>query len=209
MLRIDHVLRAVRDLDEAGSRLLDEHGLASVPGGRHDGWGTANRIVPLGDDYLELVAVVDEREAATAPFGRWAAAAAADGDRWAGWVVRTDELDRLATDRGLEVVDGARRRPDGAVLRWRMAGLDRALGDPQLPFFIEWLVPVRDRPGRTVVHHPAGPRGLSRLELSGDESQLRAWLGAADLPVSVARGAPGVRAVVLASAAGELVLRDA
>ena len=208
MLRVDHVLRAVRNLDEAARLLLDEHGLASVPGGRHLGWGTANRIVPLGDDYLELIAVVDEREAATAPLGRWAAAAAADGDRWAGWVARTDELDGLAADRGLEVVEGARLRPDGTVLRWRMAGLDRALADPLLPFFIEWLVPERDRPGRALVHHPAGPRGLSRLELSGDEPRLRAWLGAADLPVSVAQGVPGVRAVVLASAAGELVLQD-
>ena len=45
---IDHVIYAVDDLDTAGAALFDREGLASVPGGRHEGWGTANRIVPLG-----------------------------------------------------------------------------------------------------------------------------------------------------------------
>jgi len=61
---IDHVVMAVRDLDDAGDRLLRDHGLASVPGGRHARWGTANRIVPLGEDYIELIGVVDGEQAA-------------------------------------------------------------------------------------------------------------------------------------------------
>src|SRR5687767_15772991 len=40
------------------------HGLASVDGGRHRDFGTANRIIPLGSTYLELVAVVDPGAAA-------------------------------------------------------------------------------------------------------------------------------------------------
>ena len=59
-LRIDHVLYAVRDLDEAASRLATEWGLATSDGGRHPGHGTANRIVPLGSDYIELIAIVDQ-----------------------------------------------------------------------------------------------------------------------------------------------------
>jgi hypothetical protein len=39
------------------------YGLASIEGGRHPGWGTANRIIPLGDAYIELVTVVDDEEA--------------------------------------------------------------------------------------------------------------------------------------------------
>src|SRR6476469_4083347 len=50
---------AVTDLDAAGREFEARHRLASVAGGRHPGWGTANRIVPLGDAYLELVAIVD------------------------------------------------------------------------------------------------------------------------------------------------------
>jgi hypothetical protein len=51
VLRIDHVVYAVPDLDEAAVRLREAFGLDSV-GGRHERWGTANRIVPMGDQYL-------------------------------------------------------------------------------------------------------------------------------------------------------------
>ena len=63
MVSIDHVAIAAIDQDRAAARLLDEVGLASVPGGRHPRWGTANRIVPLGDTYLELITVEDEMAA--------------------------------------------------------------------------------------------------------------------------------------------------
>ena len=66
-LQIDHVLIAVADLADVAREIEARYGLASVEGGRHPGWGTANRIVPLGETYLELIAVVDEAEAAREP----------------------------------------------------------------------------------------------------------------------------------------------
>ena len=60
MIELDHVLIAVSDLEAAAREVERRHGLASVEGGRHQGLGTAKRIVPLGDTYLVLVAVVDE-----------------------------------------------------------------------------------------------------------------------------------------------------
>ena len=60
-LELDHVLIAVDVLDEAGRWIEERHGLTSIQGGRHTGWGTANRIVPLGGSYLELIAVVDHK----------------------------------------------------------------------------------------------------------------------------------------------------
>ena len=65
----------------AGRRMLERHGLGSVPGGRHHGWGTANSIVPLGPAYVELVAVVDEAEAQASDVGRRVAAGVTGGDR--------------------------------------------------------------------------------------------------------------------------------
>jgi hypothetical protein len=74
-VELDHVLIAVSDLATAGQGLEERHGLTSIEGGRHGGLGTANRIVPLVDTYLELVAVVDETEAAGSAFGTgWRAA---------------------------------------------------------------------------------------------------------------------------------------
>ena len=63
------------DLAMASRSLGDRYGLRSVEGGRHPDWGTANWIVPVGDAYLELVGVVDERVAERSPFGRWVAGA--------------------------------------------------------------------------------------------------------------------------------------
>jgi hypothetical protein len=69
-VRIDHVIYAAVDLDVAAARLESEFGLRARAGGRHEGMGTHNRIVPLGGGYLELLAVADPEEAARSDFGR-------------------------------------------------------------------------------------------------------------------------------------------
>ena len=88
-MELDHVLIAAADLDAVARQIETEHGLASAAGGRHPGWGTANRIVPLGATYLELVAVVDEAEASQSAFGRWVAASRSGAPF--GWAVRTPD----------------------------------------------------------------------------------------------------------------------
>jgi hypothetical protein len=67
VIQIDHVVYAVRDLDAAAERFRRAYGLGSVAGGRHAGWGTGNRIVPLGDQYVELISVVDPEEVVIVP----------------------------------------------------------------------------------------------------------------------------------------------
>ncbi|MEA2221141.1 MAG: hypothetical protein QOJ35_3767 [Solirubrobacteraceae bacterium] len=63
-MRIDHVIYAAADLDVAAARVRADLGLTAIAGGRHDGVGTHNRIVPLGDgSFLELLAVADPEEA--------------------------------------------------------------------------------------------------------------------------------------------------
>jgi Glyoxalase-like domain len=130
MIYLDHVLRTVQDLEDAGDALLAMHGLATAPGGRHRGWGTANRIVPLGDQYLELLGVVDGPEAASNPFGQWVSVSALHGDRWGAWAVRTDDLETWAKGRGLEISEGSREQLDGTTLCWRMAGVAEAMTEP-------------------------------------------------------------------------------
>src|SRR5712691_10167152 len=115
-LELDHVPIAVADLATAGREIEARHGLASIEGGRHPGWGTANRIVPLGTTYLELVAVVDAAEAAGSDFGRRVAGAVSDVARPLGWVVRTDELEKTARRLGLSVGAGSRALADGRTL---------------------------------------------------------------------------------------------
>ena len=96
-MELDHVLIAVADLSSAAREMEWRYGLASVEGGRHAGWGTANRIVPLGETYLELITVVDEGEAARSTFGRWVATGIGSAPgRPLGWVVRTKRIDDVA-----------------------------------------------------------------------------------------------------------------
>jgi hypothetical protein len=203
VIELDHVLIAVSDLDAAGREFEARHGLASVAGGRHPGWGTANRIVPLGDTYLELVAAVDAAEAAGSPFGRWVAAA--QTGRPLGWAVRTRQLDVIAGRLGLAVTTGSRRRDDGLVLQWRLAGMEQAIADPALPFFIEWThgTPL---PGRTEADHRDGPLRVDQVRLAGDADRIEAWLGAHDLPIAVQAGTPAVAGVVLAAASNRIAI---
>ena len=170
-MELDHALIAVADLAAAAREIEARYGLASIEGGRHPGWGTANRIVPLGDTYLELVAVVDEGETAKSDFGRWVAGAGADLLRPLGWAVRTRTLDDVAGRLGLTTLEGSRASPDGRVLRWRTAGIERAAAEPSLPFFIEWG-PGTQFPGRAG-GRPTSPLTIARLESKATPSGWR------------------------------------
>ena len=204
-MELDHVLIAVSDLTAAALQIEAQHGLASIEGGRHPGWGTANRIVPLGESYLELVAVVDESEAAQSPFGRWVAGAHLEPASPLGWAVRTTRLDEIAGRLGLRVDAGSRAGRDGRMVQWRVAGIEQAAAEPSLPFFIEWAhgTPL---PGRVRATHPSGPVQLAELHLDGDADRLATWLGAHRLPITVRPGGPAVAGIVLAGATGETVL---
>ena len=192
-LELDHVLIAVSDLGPAAAEAERRFGAASVEGGRHPGWGTANRIVPLGTSYLELIAVVDAAEAEGSAIGAWVAAAAAEEPRLLGWAARPDDLDGVAARHGLTIAHGSRQAPGGELLSWRSAGLERAVAEPCLPFFIEWSAETRF-PGLA-----AEPPELSirELGLTGDERRLADWLGSHDMPIVVRPGPPAVERLVL------------
>lgn len=205
MLRIDHVVCAVPDLDAAADRFRRDHGLDSAPGGRHAGWGTANRIVPLGHDYIELIAVEDEAVAAGTRFGRAVLERAQGGGGWLAICVSTDDLDAVAGRLGLDVIAGARERPDGTEVRWRSAGLEDPRREPFLPFFISWGA-AESHPGRLRAGHGVHATGIARIDVQGDDRSLRSWLGGDDLPIRVMDAGARVVSVTLATHAGQLVI---
>ncbi len=184
-VHIDHVIYGTRDLGAAAHRMETELGLVVDGGGRHEGMGTENRIVPLGSGYLELIAVADADEAASSPFG----SGVRDhieriGEGLLGWAVATDDVDAVAKRLGTPIVPIGR-----AGLTARLTGVADSLREPCLPFFIERDPGVAD-PGAA---GDAG--GITWLELAGDEDRLSRWLDGSSLPVRVVRGAPAVRAV--------------
>jgi hypothetical protein len=207
VLLLDHVILAVSDLDETGVRFYETHGLASVFGGEHDGGGTANRIVPLGDTYVELMGVTDHDAASKSVFGRTLLKFLENGDRLLAWAVSTDEIDNVAKWIGGSVTPAARERPDGVVLNWRMTGVEGALADRSLPFFIQWDCPLSDHPGRTFVEHAVPVKGITELEIAGSRTKIRNRVHGEELPLRVVTGEPGPVSVTIATADGEIVIR--
>lgn len=206
-MQIDHVVYGVQDLEAAATWVKQEFGLGSVPGGHHPGWGTGNRIVPLGASYIELLAPVDPAVAGQTELGRALLDVVAEGNRFFGWCISTEDVDAVAARLGLSVAAGTRERPDGTVLRWRSAGLDRTLVEPSLPFFITWDVPADLHPSRTAADHVGTPQGIAWLEIGGDAIRVNEWLDGSELPVRVVGGPPGVLAVAVATDSGEIVVR--
>jgi catechol 2,3-dioxygenase-like lactoylglutathione lyase family enzyme len=184
-VRIDHVIYAAADLEAAASRLESELGLRATSGGRHEGLGTHNRIVPLGGGYLELLAVADPEEAASSDFGRGLLTRLAqDGDGLFAWVVAVDDIAAVA--RRLRTAITTIRR---AGLSARLTGLPEAMREPILPFFISRDPGVPD-PG---IDGDAG--GITWIEVAGDAPRLEQWLEVSALPVRVVEGQAAVRAV--------------
>jgi len=209
MLPIDHVVLAVRDLDASAERLWDELGLRFIAGGHHPRWGTANMIAPLGNDYVELLGVVDEDVGSKTVLGKRLLKLSADRDHWFSVCLADPDIDATAARLGLRVQPGARTRPDGTEVRWRSTGIEDRGEDLWLPFFISWDVRPELHPGAARAEHRVDAEGIVWAEVGGDEGQLRVWLGGADAPVRVVDDTDRrVRAVGIALHDGsEIVLR--
>jgi hypothetical protein len=203
---IDHVIFGVVDADAAATRLRDEHGLGSVPGGAHLG-GTTSRLVPLGPEcFLELLGIED----AAKDDGAWLEATLQGRDRILWWCLGVDDLDDTAARRGLPLRVPQPAEGDRDTLAFRSAGM------PQypLPFFLA-IVGDRERRHRlqaqryAAAGHTCAPTGFTFVEVGDHQPVLEGWLGPDHgLPVRYAPGTgPGIHACGIATADGEIVLR--
>ena len=180
---IDHVLIACVDPDSAALELEAAVGLRASSGGRHEAHGTFNRLIWLGNSYIELMGVFDDGLAASSWWGRHAlhvlsnARTAGESGGYMGLVLASDDLaadaDRV---RGLgsglgEPEAGRRRRPDGRDVRWTLSHADAPDPDLGLLFLIEhdttaaeWT--AEEIAERQAAAHPMdGPAQLVRLEV--------------------------------------------
>ena len=184
-MRIDHVIYATTNLDAASSWIEAQVGVEAVQGGRHDGLGTKNRIVPLGGGYIELLAVDDPDSAARSTFGAALTARIADvGDGLFGWATAVEDLEGTAERLGTAITT---IRREG--LSARLTGLAEAMREPCLPFFIQRDPGVPD-PG---AGGDAG--GITWIEVGGTAARLKQWLGNEKLPVRTVDPRPRVHAV--------------
>ncbi len=175
---IDHLAIAVPDPDAAATELERVLGVAATGGGRHEGFGTVNRLAWLADgSYLELIGVEDDAAAGRWPMGEAAVAALARGGGLAAYALDARPLEpdvRTLQGYGSDIGDpvaGSRRRPDGDVVRWWTA-LPPRIGPNGVPFLIEhvragaeWGAEALSE--RAGYRHPIGsPARLVRLDLA-------------------------------------------
>jgi hypothetical protein len=160
MLRLDHLAVSALRLEDGLAWVEDALGVALAPGGKHAHMATHNRLLGLGDVYLEVIAVDPAAPAPTWP--RWF-----DLDHFTGpprltnWIAACDDLDaELALCPAGTGTPVALERGD---LRWRMAvpADGRLPYDGCFPALISWQGPL----------HPAAllpDRGvrLDRLEIA-------------------------------------------
>lgn len=165
---IDHLVLAVPNLDEGIDWFAEESGVRPIFGGAHEGRGTHNALVSLGDCYLELIApdpgqpepdqprpfgVTDIEAPKLVTF-----AVRAEGDGTIDTVVA--ESTARGWDPG-EPQEMSRLRPDGSRLAWRLTFPVASMGGA-VPFIIDWgdeQNPAETTPAGlglndVVIHHP-------------------------------------------------------
>ncbi len=139
---IDHVVIACEDPEAAASGIERVAGLRATGGGVHETLGTVNRLVWLGDSYIELLGIVDPGRAATSWLGAPTSVALEAGGGFVTFALSTDDLEgdvgrlRRAGSSLVGPLRGERRRPDGRVVRWSLAHPPRLAPD-EPPFLIE------------------------------------------------------------------------
>jgi catechol 2,3-dioxygenase-like lactoylglutathione lyase family enzyme len=161
---IDHLVILVRNLDDA-VRDYQHLGFAVARGGEHPG-GTHNALVGFANGtYLELIAFQEPEKPSD---HRWYSYLALGGGLVDFALGATDVEEELARvhQGGLDYrgpMPGARRRPDGQEITWRMAW-PPANRSGDLPFLIDDITPRDLRvPSGAAAQHANGVTGVRSL----------------------------------------------
>jgi len=140
---LDHLVLATPDLAATVAEFTRRTGVAPAPGGAHVGFGTRNHLVSLGGSrYLEIIGPDPERADPSDPHPF--DAVALPSARTVTWAICPPDLDAAvaaARARGYDPGDVramSRRRPDGALLEWRLTDGDTAHPSGLVPFLIDW-----------------------------------------------------------------------
>ncbi|MGH8210949.1 MAG: VOC family protein [Steroidobacteraceae bacterium] len=212
----DHVMIAVRDLDET-SRKYRQLGFEVVPGGRHPGFGTHNALVRLGWDFLELIAIRDPQERALLG-PRGAGLTHFLKARQGGFVdviLETHATDQLAERLAAAGVNfGApfslgRVRPDGLATKNRILPTGPGSRRQLYPSLIEWEQPDPERLSpEGQAPHANGAIKAAAIAIIVDDlnAAKRAYVEVLGLPVSEEEFVAELSARRLRCTAGSLTI---
>lgn len=135
---IDHIIIGVNDLEKATQTFEQNLGLIPSGGGRHPFGGTANRIIVIGDTYLELISVEEAAEAQQSMLDRLA-----KGDGYLNFVLGSDDIEadsQAMMTRGVSVLGpnaGALNSAEGRSRGWQRTDVERPDLTQHYPFLIQ------------------------------------------------------------------------
>jgi Glyoxalase-like domain len=141
--RIDHVIIAGPDLDTLEERFT-RLGFFVTGGGTHPHLGTGNRIIVLGESYIELLSLADTGHASPA-LRQFIFSGASQGG-WVGYALQSDDIDAETSAMRARGVDARGPTPgrlaakDGSTRSWRVTTLgsdDLWEAANPLPFLIQ------------------------------------------------------------------------
>jgi Glyoxalase-like domain len=207
LLKVDHLVYAVPDLQAGIDRIDTLLGVRATPGGQHPGVGTRNALVSLGPaTYLEIIGPDPEQPAPAQPrtFGIDSLAAPS----LVTWAAKSSSLESLVRDAGShgitfgQVSAGSRRTPGGTLLQWRYTSPRTVIADGLVPFFIDW--------GTTP--HPASmaATGATLVGLRAehpDPNRVRELLKQLGLDLSVTNGSRPALVATIQCPRGTIELR--
>jgi glyoxalase-like protein len=135
---IDHIIIGVNNLKQATTIFGQKLGLAVSGGGVHPSGGTANRIIVIGDTYLELIVVHTPAEAQQSMLDRLAIR-----EGYLNFVLASNDIEadsRVMANRGVSILGptpGSLRAADGRTRGWSRANIERPDLAQRYPFVIQ------------------------------------------------------------------------
>jgi hypothetical protein len=135
---IDHIIIGVNDLEKATHVFSENLGLAVSGGGIHPTGGTANRIIVIGDTYLELITVNKPEEAQQSILDRLA-----KGEGYLNFVLTSNDIAadvEAIARRGTRVfgpAPGRLKSAGGHERNWQRADIERRDLTQHYPFIIQ------------------------------------------------------------------------
>jgi hypothetical protein len=173
---IDHIIIGVRDLDSAAAQFSQKLGLQPSGGGIHPTGGTANRIIVIGDTYLELIAVNVPAEAHQSMIERLT-----KGEGYLNVVLASDNIEAEGAamrKRGVSIIGptpGELRSADGRSRGWSRIDVEQPVLAQHYPFLIQHDSAGEERRHRLAgwTTPPAHPLGVTQV--------LSATIAVADL----------------------------
>jgi catechol 2,3-dioxygenase-like lactoylglutathione lyase family enzyme len=135
---LDHIIIGVQNLEKAAAQFSQKLGLAVSGGGIHLTAGTANRIIVIGDTYLELITIHDPAEAQKSMLDRLAV-----HEGYLNFVLASSDIEadsKAMINRGIPILGpnpGSLRVADGRTRAWSRTNIERPDLAQRYPFVIQ------------------------------------------------------------------------